>query len=136
MKFRSPTETPIHVALTTGHTAVIPQEGVELAPMFHREAISRGAIPGSLTNEEALLLSGNSAANTLASNTPPPGFDRNAEIRKVIESMLAGSNEGDFNNDGKPSMAVVNKLLGFQASRSEVDAVWTAMEIEDAGNQQ
>lgn len=136
MKFRSPTETPIHVALTTGHTAVIPQEGVELAPMFHREAISRGAIPGSLTNEEALLLSGNSAASMLAANTPPQGFDRNAEIRKAIEAMLAGSNEGDFNSDGKPNLGSVNKLIGFQASRSEVDAVWTAMEIEDAGNQQ
>ena len=49
MKFRSPTEEPIHVSLVTGHTALVTAEGVELDPMFHREAISKGAIPGSLT---------------------------------------------------------------------------------------
>ena len=54
MKFRSPTEEPIHVSLVTGHTALVTAEGVELDPMFHREAISKGAIPGSLTPEQAL----------------------------------------------------------------------------------
>ena len=43
-RFRSPTDTPLHVALISGHTAVIPPEGIELAPMFYREAIARGAV--------------------------------------------------------------------------------------------
>lgn len=43
-QFRSPTDTALHVALTSGHTAVIPPEGIELAPMFHREAIACGTV--------------------------------------------------------------------------------------------
>ena len=46
MKFRSPTDEPLHVALTTGHTCTIPPEGVDLDPMFQREAIARGALAG------------------------------------------------------------------------------------------
>ena len=44
MKFRSPSDQPIHIALTTGHTAVVPPDGVELDPMFHKEASARGAV--------------------------------------------------------------------------------------------
>jgi len=115
MKFRSPTEEPIHVSLVTGHTAVVPMEGVELDPMFHREAISKGAIPGSLTPEQAVMLD---AKPEIAQ------FDRKATIAKVLKAMLDGNDEGDFNADGKPDLRKVNAKLGFQASRSEVDAVW------------
>ena len=44
MKFRSPSDQPIHIALTTGHTAVIPPDGVVLDKMFHKEASARGAV--------------------------------------------------------------------------------------------
>lgn len=115
MKFRSPTEEPIHVSLTTGHTALVTPEGVELDPMFHREAIAKGAIPGSLTPEQALMLDAKPEA---------PQFDRADHISKVLKAMLDGDNEGDFNKDGKPDLRAVNAKLGFQASRSEVDAVW------------
>lgn len=115
MKFRSPTEEAIHVSLVTGHTALIPMEGVELDPMFHREAIAKGAIPGSLTPEQALMLDAKPEA---------PQFDRADHIAKVLKAMLDGDNEGDFNKDGKPDLRAVNAKLGFQASRSEVDAVW------------
>ena len=115
MKFRSPTDEPIHVFLVTGHTALVTAEGVELDPMFHREAISKGAIPGSLTPEQALMLDAKPEA---------PQFDRADHIAKVLKAMLDGDNEGDFNKDGKPDLRAVNAKLGFQASRSEVDAVW------------
>ncbi len=115
MKFRSPTEEPIHVSLVTGHTALVTAEGVELDPMFHREAISKGAIPGSLTPEQALMLDAKPEAAQ---------FDRGAHIAKVLKAMLDGDNEGDFNKDGKPDLRAVNAKLGFQASRSEVDSVW------------
>lgn len=115
MKFRSPTDQPIHVSLTTGHTALVTPEGVDLEPMFHREAIALGALPGSLTPEQALMLDAKPEAAQ---------FDRGAHIAKVLKAMLDGDNEGDFNKDGKPDLRAVNAKLGFQASRSEVDAVW------------
>lgn len=45
MKFRSPGDEPMHISLTSGHTLVIPAEGVEVPDMFRREAIARGAEP-------------------------------------------------------------------------------------------
>jgi hypothetical protein len=115
MKFRSPTEEPIHVSLVTGHTALVTAEGVELEPMFHREAVAKGAIPATMSPEQALMLDAKSEA---------PQFDRAARIESTLKAMLDGDNEGDFNKDGKPDLRAVNAKLGFQASRSEVDAVW------------
>lgn len=110
MKFRSPTAAPLHVALTTGHTCVVPPEGIELDQIFHREAISRGAIPGSITGEEKQAIA--------------TGFDRKALIASAMNAMLDGGDEKDFNTDGKPNLREVNSRIGFQASREEVDAVW------------
>ncbi len=109
LKFRSPTDEPLHIALTSGHTAVITPEGNELAPMFHREAIARGA----QTGDPVAPLEGDSAP-----------FDRKQVITDAINGMMDGDNEGDFNDDGKPNLKKLNALLGFQASRTEVDAIF------------
>ena len=37
---------------------------------------------------------------------------------------MDGDNEGDFNEDGKPNLKRLNAVIGFQASRSEVDAIF------------
>ena len=109
MKFRSPTDEPLHVALTTGHTCTIPPEGVDLDPMFQREAIARGALAG----DDVAPVSGQA-----------PQFDRKQVITDAINSMMDGDNEGDFNEDGKPNLKRLNAVIGFQASRSEVDAIF------------
>lgn len=109
LKFRSPTDEPLHIALTSGHTAVVTPEGNELAPMFQREAISRGA----LTGDEVDLPSGD--ANQ---------FDRKQVITDAINGMMDGDNEGDFNEDGKPNLKRLNAVVGFQTTRSEVDAIF------------
>jgi hypothetical protein len=83
--------------------------------MFHREAVAKGAIPATMSPEQALMLDAKSEA---------PQFDRAARIESTLKAMLDGDNEGDFNKDGKPDLRTVNAKLGFQASRSEVDAVW------------
>ena len=45
MKFRSPTDAPVHLALTSGHTAVVGPHPVELDARWHRVAIARGCAP-------------------------------------------------------------------------------------------
>ena len=45
MKFRSPTGAPVHLALTSGHTAVVGPHPVELDARWHRVAIARGCAP-------------------------------------------------------------------------------------------
>ena len=109
MKFRSPTDEPLHVALTTGHTCAIPPEGVDLDPMFQREAIARGA------------LAGDDVAPVAAQ---APQFDRKQVITDAINGMMDGDNKDDFNEDGKPNLKRLNAVIGFQASRSEVDAIF------------
>ncbi len=109
LKFRSPNGDDLHIALTSGHTAVVTPEGVELAPMFHREAIARGA----LTGDAVAPLEGDGAP-----------FDRKQVIANAINGMMDGDNEGDFNDDGKPNLKRLNALIGFQASRAEVAAIF------------
>lgn len=110
-RFRSPTDTPLHVALTSGHTAVIPPEGVELATAFHREAIARGAVlaEGATAEDQTQV------------------FNRQLVIREVIEAMVAGKDKDDFTGDGKPNLVKLKAKTGFPVSREEADAVFAEL---------
>lgn len=112
MKLRSPSNEPLHIGLTSGHTLVIPatDEGVDVPLMFRREALSRGAVvPGEQIDQDA---------------TGNPGFDRAEAIRGALNDMLDGGKEDDFTADGKPNLRKLTARLGFQAARDEVDKVW------------
>ena len=89
MKFRSPSDQPIHIALTTGHTAVVTPDGVELDPMFHKEASARGAVCFD-----------ESAPAVALTMTPEV---RKAAISAAMKGMLDGANEGDFTAEGSPT---------------------------------
>lgn len=110
MKFRSPSDQPIHVALTTGHTASIPPEGVELDPMFHKEASARGAV----------------AFDEHTTIVPSPEV-RKAAISAALKGMLDGAVEGDFTAEGKPHLLRLKAAVGFAVTREEADAVFTEL---------
>lgn len=110
MKFRSPSDQPIHIALTTGHTAVITPEGVELDPMFHKEASARGAV----------------AFDDGSTATAPP-VDRKASIAAALTGMLDGKDEDDFTADGKPNLNRLKAKVGFAVTREEADAVFAEL---------
>lgn len=114
MKFFAPTEEPIHIALTSGHTAVVTHEGTDLDMMFRREAIARGA------NAEG-------ASAVLQDQTPQ--FDRKQVIIDAINSMMDGDNEGDFNDDGKPNLLRLNAVVGFKVARTEADAIFDELTL-------
>jgi len=116
MKFYSPSASPLHVGLTTGHMAVITSDGVELDPMFHREAVAKGAIPETLRGAEG--------ASDAVSAKP---VVRDDEIRAAIMAMLDGDDEDDFNEDGKPNLNRLKARLGFSISREEADAAFEAV---------
>lgn len=116
MKFRSPTNEPLHIALTSGHTAVVMPEGTELAPIFQREAIARGALAG----EDAAPLQGSSGQ-----------FDRKQTIADAINAMMDGDDTEDFNGDGKPNLKRLGSRVGFQVERAEADAIFD--ELTKAG---
>lgn len=116
MKFRSTTGEPIHIALTSGQTALVGTEPAELDKIFHKEAIARGALPEGVEDD-----------------TPVAGaqFNRKQAILDVLNAMADGDTEGDFNNDGSPALKRVTARLGFTASREEVDAAWAEVTKAD-----
>ncbi|MGB3881999.1 MAG: hypothetical protein WA955_15625 [Diaphorobacter nitroreducens] len=119
MKLRSPSNEPLHIGLTSGHTLVIPanDEGVEVPLVFRREALSRGAVvPGEQIDPSA---------------TGNPGFVREEAIRGALNDMLDGGKEDDFTADGKPNLRKLNTRLGFQVSREEVDKIWDEVSVGD-----
>lgn len=116
MKFRSPTGEPMHIGLTSGHTIIIPPEGVEVPAIFRKEAVARGAEPDTGAQADAVVA---------------PQFERKQVITTAIQAALDGSDEADFTKDGKPDLRRLNSRLGFQASREEVDAIWAEVAKPD-----
>lgn len=110
MKFRSPSDQPIHIALTTGHTAVVPPDGVELDPMFHKEASARGAV--RFDDSTTIVMTQEV---------------RKAAISAALKGMLDGANEGDFTADGKPNLVRLKAAVGFSVTRDEADAIFTEL---------
>lgn len=115
-RFCSPTETPLHIALTSGHTAVVTPDGTDLDTMFHREAIARGA----------LLTEGATAEDRTQV------FNRQIVLRDTIQAMIVGKNKDDFTGDGKPNLVKLKAKTGFQVSREEADAVFAELSSQSA----
>lgn len=116
MKFFAPTELPIHIALTSGHTAIVVKEGAELPPIFHREAIARGA----------LVEQGSGDADLRAAQ-----MTRALTIRDALIAARDSNAEDAFNKDGSPDLRKLIAKVGFQVSREEVAAIWAEV-TEDA----
>lgn len=116
MKFRSTTGADIHIALTSGQTALITAEPTELDKAFHKEAIARGALPEGVEPD---------------AETQNTGFNRKEAIIKVLAAMLDGDDQEDFKNDGTPDLRVVMKKVGFKVDREEVDAAWAEVTKAD-----
>jgi hypothetical protein len=110
MKFRSPSDQPIHIALTTGHTAVVTPDGGELDPMFHKEASARGAV--QFDDSTTIVM------------TPDV---RKAAISAALKGMLDGAAEDDFTAEGKPNLNRLKAKTGFAVTREEADAVFVEL---------
>jgi hypothetical protein len=119
MKFRSPTETPVYMALTTGHTFVVGPELVEVPKMFHRQAVMEGCLPEGM--------------DALPSDDGPPSDTKIDLIVKAIKAMLADPKDGDFNGDGKPDVRKLSARAGFTVLADERNSAWTLINDEDQG---
>jgi hypothetical protein len=94
MKFRSPTEHPVHLALTSGHTAVVGPDPVELDARWHRVAIERGCVPAggraALPTELRLL----AADQDDAAAAERDRAERAAQVRARVEQAEREHREG------------------------------------------
>lgn len=128
MKFRSPGNEPMHISLTSGHTLVIPPEGVEVPDMFRREAIARGAEPLASDGSVVAAASKNDDGATGKSTAD----NRKDLIKEALRTMLNGSNEEDFTAAGTPNLKRLQAVAGFQVSRADADAAWAEVQAEAA----
>lgn len=111
MKFQAPGDKPVSVNLTSGHTFVIPPDGIEVPQMFHREAVAQGCILiGSIPEAQGA--------------PDKPVFNRALVVGEAMEAMIAAKNPEDFNANGKPDLRRLCAKIGFQITREEADAVW------------
>lgn len=110
MKLRSPFPTPLHLALTSGHTFIVPHGGGEVPAVFQAEALSKGAVvaEGETTPSPASL--------TVAV--------RAETIEAALRAMLDSGDESEFTADGKPNLTKLKNRVGFTMSREEADAAW------------
>lgn len=117
MKFKSPTDEPIQLSLTSGHTCVVEPDGTDIDPRFHREAIARNCIPVGIELPET-------------APPAPPQFDRKQVIADGMRTMLESDEEGMFTGSGKPNMKKLDAIVGFKTERDEVEAIWAEVEAE------
>ena len=116
MKFKSPSEKVIFLALTNGHTCAIGPELVEVPERFHRMAVAEGAIPEGMDH----LIAPKDAQEA----------SRKELVKAGIKTMLEANKEGDFGSDGKPTVARLSAAVGFTVGRSDRDAAWTELKAE------
>ena len=113
MKLRAPSDEPVHVGLTTGHTLLISSEGTEVDAMFVRAALKAGAMPmGDAPQWE----------------TQQQAEVRLGDIHDALEGSMRGIQPSLLGSDGKPDMRKLITKLGFNVHQSEVNAVWKGLQ--------
>lgn len=117
MKMRSPTETPIYLALTSGHTFVVGPELVEVPRKFHRMALAEECLPEGV--------------DALPPKDEAPDDTKMTLIVKAVRGMLNGNVDGDFNNDGRPDVRRLSAKAGFTVSAGERDAAWAIVSEDE-----
>lgn len=116
MRFSSPTETPIVLGLTSGHTCVIGPDLVDVPPRFHRLAVAEGAVPEGMDKQ----------APVLNVERTPTELVLDA-VRKLVER----AEPTDFGNDGRPKAPAISKLVGFTVNAEQRDKAWAVLEEEE-----
>lgn len=109
MIFKSTTGQDVHVALVSGHTAIVPTTGVELDPIFHKQAIVLGCLPDG--------------AATPVPQVPGNGYDPKKVVRDALILMFKAKDPADFNLNGTAKLSRLNEKTGLQISRTEFDAL-------------
>ena len=127
MKLYSPTDTGVHVALLSGHTTYITKEGTNVDKKFVSQALTLGCLTepaGSYPIEDD---DSDEAIAEAQPDTEQTEIERTNAITDAINVMLNGSEDGDFNADGRPNLKKLNAKLGFKASKEEVEVIFSSL---------
>ena len=115
MRLKSPTETPISVALLSGHGISIGPEGRDVPAEFRKEAFIKGAIPdtGEAIEKAVPAATGKTHAELLV-----------AGVKKYFEDG------GEMTGAGLPNRNLLSKQVGFPVSAVDLEAAIKTIEAE------
>lgn len=117
VKFRSPfADQPIYVALTSGHSMIIPVEGIDVPEPFHAQAILNGAVPV--------------AGRALTTPIRAAMAERQGMIAEAVTAMFKSQVSADFLEPGVLNMRRLNDRTGFHVFKEEADAALAEAKAE------
>lgn len=121
MKFKSPTETPVYLALLSGHCAVVGPEWRELPIILHKKAFEEGCITDNMD------------AETIAAKVEnaQPQKSNHEILVETIKGMAANPQDGDFTAADLPNLKRLSSLVGWTVSREEMMQAVQAIADED-----
>lgn len=110
MQFKSPTDTPIQVALLSGHCAVVGPEWRDLPPNLHPEAFRLGCISDNMSQTDI--------ESRVIQHTPQA---TNAEkLAVIIHEMIAENKPANFTGAGLPHMKTLSAKAGWTVNREDM----------------
>lgn len=121
MKFKSPTEQPVYIAMLSGHSAVIGSEWRDLPLFMHREALAAGCITDNMD-----------AATISAKINDAAQQESNHDIlMREIKAMMDDPKEGDFTAAELPHLKALSRRVGWTVNKEEMMQAVHAIANED-----
>lgn len=110
LRFKSPTDTPIHICLLSGHSAVIGPEWRELPPLLHRDALIAGCVTDNM--DQSSIDARVEAAT--------PDKSRHEILVEAVGAMYADNAPGHITQADLPNLKVLSGLVGWAVSKEDM----------------
>jgi DNA/RNA endonuclease G (NUC1) len=125
-KFKSPVETPIRIALISGHVALITKEGIELPDQFWKEAYAAGAISGDMES-----LSTIDEERKLIEEAKAEKLKEEEELKDFLVKIYKDP-RSYLDKDNIPLVRKVSGAMGRRIIKSDMLKVWEQVVKENS----
>ena len=116
-KFRAPIS-PIRVALTSGHVAIIGLKLAELSEQFWAEAYALGAISGDMEGSSVA-----EKAKAKEEEIKANALKEKEELTEVLKGLFSDP-QGSLDKNGLPLTRKVSARLGRTINRPQMLKIW------------
>ena len=116
-KFRAPIS-PIRVALTSGHVAIIDKEPIELPELFWAEAYASGAVSGDMEGSSVA-----DKAKAKKEEIEANQLKEKEELTEVLKGLFSDP-QGSLDKNGLPLTRKVSARLGRTINRPQMLKIW------------
>ena len=131
MKFRSRRDGEvIRIASTSGHICLVGSEFVEVPDHMEPDAYAAGCVSEALYNSIKADMEKDAAAKAALVGGALTDEQKKIAIKRAIQEMLDGNEDGSFTTAGLPNMKVLVKKTGFPVSKEEMEAIWETIAVQ------